>query len=116
MSVRIPSTPLFSATGPHPYGVDQGSIGDCYFLASCAAAAEYGKRVQDAFITKSMTKEGIIVIKANILGLATPIYVDDYLPFRSKTSKYLSFAGTGDDNALWMAFMEKAWAKANGNY
>jgi Calpain family cysteine protease len=57
-----------------------------------------------------------MVIRASILGRPTPIYVDDFLPFRGATSTSLSFAGRSDDNSLWMAFMEKVWAKANGNY
>jgi Calpain family cysteine protease len=44
------------------------------------------------------------------------VYVDDFLPFKGATSTSLYFAGKGDDNSLWMAFMEKIWAKSSGSY
>jgi hypothetical protein len=72
--------------------------------------------MRSAFITQELNKEGIQVINAMILGNPTPIYVDDYLPFRGTSKTSLYFAGVADDKSLWMAFMEKVWAKASGNY
>lgn len=50
-----------------------------------------------------------------ILGRPTIIYVDDYLPFNG-SSQNLYFAGQTYDNALWVSFVEKIWAKASGSY
>jgi hypothetical protein len=41
------------------------------------------------------------------------ISVDDWLPF---TGSNLAFSGVSDDGGLWGPFIEKAFAKANGNY
>ena len=69
----------------------------------------------DAFVTKNLTTPGIIAIQAYVLGLRKTIYIDDYLPFYT-SSTTLVFAGKSDDGELWAPFLEKAWAKANGNY
>jgi Calpain family cysteine protease len=115
-SIRLKTAPLFANNNPHPNGVEQGALGDCYFLAACSAAAEYPARIKNAFITQTLVPEGIIVVTAMILGRPTTIYVDDFLPFIDSTSTVTVYAGKGDDNSLWLPFMEKVFAKASGNY
>jgi len=44
------------------------------------------------------------------------MYIDDYLIFRSSTSSTLLFTKAASDGALWGPLVEKAWAKASGNY
>lgn len=46
------------------------------------------------------------------------MYIDDYLPWygSSTTSTTLLFAKYSSDYAFWGPFIEKAWAKASGNY
>lgn len=95
----------------------QGKLGDCYFISVCSAAAEYNNRVIDAFVTKTLNKEGIVVVKGRVLGIETNIAVDDYLPFFAKTTPNEPiFAKTSPSGGLWGAFLEKVWAKLNGNY
>lgn len=77
---RLPSATIFG-NGPNPYGINQGALGDCYFLAACSATAEYANRVKSSFVTQTYPAEGIIVVRAMILGKPTNIYVDDYLPY-----------------------------------
>jgi hypothetical protein len=40
-------------------GVQQGGLGDCWFLASAAALAEYPERIMKIFSNKEYSKEGI---------------------------------------------------------
>jgi hypothetical protein len=42
------------------------------------------------------------------------IVVDDYLPFKNNNSTW--YANRASDLGLWVPFLEKAWAKVNGNY
>lgn len=114
---RISNATLFGS-GITPNGVFQGQVGDCYFLASCSAAAEYPARIQQSFVTQNYTAEGIIVVRALVLGRPTDIYVDDYLPFYNWTTpkNFLFFAANGTDGGMWSVFLEKVWAKASGNY
>ena len=50
-----------------------------------------------------------------IMGIPVTVTVDDFLPFKEGTNKLL-YCGVGPDNSLWMPILEKAAAKALGNY
>jgi len=47
------------------------------------------------------------------LGVPYTEYVDDYLPVKNGRQ---IFAGTGKDDSIWGAIVEKAFAKRYGNY
>lgn len=64
-------------------------------------------------MTKTYPREGIIVIRANVLGIDTNVVIDDFLPFSRNTPW---FAKNAPNGALWTPFVEKAWAKVSGNY
>ena len=64
-------------------------------------------------MTPTYSREGIVVIRANILGIDTNVVIDDFLPFNGTRPFYASPSASG---ALWVPLLEKAWAKVNGNY
>lgn len=115
---KFPTATLFGEKNQVlPNDMDQGSIGDCYFIASCSGAAELDERVKRLFITQTYNQEGIVVMKGMVLGQEQTIVVDDVLPFKKGTvSPKLLFDGLSDQNSLWGPFIEKAWAKVHGNY
>jgi hypothetical protein len=43
------------------------------------------------------------------------VTIDDFLAFRKTTMKPY-YAGAASDGGYWTAFLEKVWAKINGNY
>ncbi len=88
---RIPNASIFG-TEITPNDVDQGALGDCYFLASCSAAAEFNSRFSRAFVTTTYPEEGIIVMRARVLGVEKTIAIDDYLPFYTWNKSLLYFA------------------------
>lgn len=94
--------------------IAQGEVGDCYYLASASALAEIPSRIQKAFVTQTYNNEGIIVVRGYVLGKPTDIVIDDYIPFYSWGVP--AFAKNSPSGGLWGPFLEKAWAKANGNY
>lgn len=66
---KFPTATLFGDNNKVlPVDMDQGSIGDCYFIASCAAVAEWEARVRKIFVTQTYNQEGIIVLKGMVLG------------------------------------------------
>lgn len=71
--------------------------------------------MKSLFVTQDYNKAGIIVIRGNVLGKPTDIVVDDILPFRINSTSPL-FANVSSNGGLWVSFLEKAWAKLNGNY
>ena len=44
------------------------------------------------------------------------LVIDDLIPFRTATSSLLFYASRAADLGMWVPFLEKAWAKLNGNY
>ena len=48
---------------PQPGGVQQGRLGDCWFLASASALAEYPYRIENIFTNKDVSAEGIYQIE-----------------------------------------------------
>ena len=61
-----------------------------------------------------LNKAGIYGVNLYTLGVPHTVIVDDYLPLHS-SGKTL-FAAPGDDNSLWVAVLEKVFAKYYGNY
>lgn len=112
---RIPNASIFG-TEISPNDVNQGSLGDCYFLASCSATAEFNSRFSRAFVTQTYPAEGIVVMRGRVLGVEKTIAVDDWFPFYTWSNSMLYFAKQSPSGGLWAPFLEKAWAKLNGNY
>lgn len=63
-----------------PNDINQGSLGDCYFLAVLSAMAEFPVRINALIETKSVNSAGIYLLKFFINGVETPVIVDDHLP------------------------------------
>eukprot|EP00347_Sterkiella_histriomuscorum_P020656 403336970 len=113
---KLPQGTLWGTVGAAgPSDLDQGWLGDCYFLSACSAVAEWSDRAKKLFVTQDYNKEGIIVVKGLILGNQKEIVIDDFLPFWKGTNS-LIFDQISDTQGLWGPFIEKAWAKVNGYY
>mmetsp|Transcript_26510 Transcript_26510/g.36226 ORF Transcript_26510/g.36226 Transcript_26510/m.36226 type:complete len:92 (-) Transcript_26510:1322-1597(-) len=61
-----------------------------------------------------MNDAGIYGLNIYAMGIPTQITIDGQIPFTRYGSPI--FANIGYDGALWGPFVEKAWAKMNGNY
>ena len=61
----------------------------------------------------ALNPKGVYSIKLNQLGVPKTITIDDKLPLRNGST---IFSEPGTDNSLWMAVLEKAFAKYHGNY
>ena len=93
--------------GIEPNDINQGALGNCYFLAVLSAMAEFPDRVQACFHTKTVNDAGIYLMRFYINGAEYPVYVDDYLPVRHNRPCFSS-SRVGE---LWVILLEKAWAK-----
>ena len=96
-----------------PNDVNQGTIGDCYYVSSVAAMAKYPNLIYNIFLTKELNTEGYFILKFFIDGKFQKVIVDDYLPVNQKGE--LVFARP-NKNEIWCCILEKAWAKVNGGY
>lgn len=96
--------------------VDQGAVGDCYYLASLGAAAhQKTSKIQDMFIDNG---DGTFTVKFYKNGAADYVTVDRYLP--TNGSGYFVYANNSSgkkyndaSNELWVALAEKAYAQVN---
>jgi hypothetical protein len=96
--------------------VDQGAVGDCYFIASLGAVARQSpSEIQNMFIDNY---DGTFTVRLFNNGTADYVTVDRYLP----TYDWGGFVYANDssgmaynnvNNELWVALAEKAYAQAN---
>lgn len=53
-NTTLPGSSLFGTNNSASYNnIHQGSLGDCYYLSSCAAVAEVPTRISNVFLTKT---------------------------------------------------------------
>jgi calpain-15 len=65
-----------------PTDINQGELGNCYFLAVLSAMAEVPERIFARFITKEPNKAGIYLMSLFVNGTEVPIIVDEYFPVK----------------------------------
>lgn len=94
--------------------VNQGNLGNCYFMSSLAAMCEFPQTISELFRYFNVHPQGIYEIVFNINGQWQIVIIDDYFPCY-KNSKWPIFSKP-HNNELWVMLLEKAWAKINGGY
>jgi len=96
-----------------PRDVEQGAIGDCYFLAGLSSVAKARPEVlKDGITDNGDGTYGVRLYDAN--GKARTVTVDDEL-YRKEGGGPRYARGT-DRKELWPALYEKAYAKMRGSY
>merc|ERR1719153_78834 len=96
--------------------VNQGEIGNCWFLSVLAGLAE-NKHLFDAVVPPGQGFEndycGLFRFRFFRLGVWYEVVIDDRLPTRNG---HLVFLRGGQPNQFWPALFEKAYAKFYGGY
>jgi hypothetical protein len=107
--------------GVEPNDIDQGQLGDCWFLCSVASVAEFPGKIQDMFthpvsIERAQQERacGAYCVTFNKHGLWHVVFTDDYLPCVGNIPCFAKNVQQPDE--LWVALLEKAYAKLNGSY
>ena len=101
--------------GITPDDIIQGSIGDCYFLSAIGSLCKFSHYIDKLFFTKEKTKEHLYGVFIYLNGTWKLVLIDDFLPYTGKKFRKFAFSASGGKE-LWVAFLEKAWAKINGSY
>lgn len=96
-----------------PNDINQGALGNCWFLASIASLAENPALVKRLFLTDRYNEFGIYRIKICKNGEWVVVTIDDYIPCYLHGGPMFSSA---NGNELWAILLEKAYAKLHGNY
>lgn len=99
-----------------PNDVQQGCLGNCWFLAACASVASYPAWIRKTFQDQTdVSPEGRYIIR-----LFHPrkqrfvnICIDDQLP---AAYGQLVFSSITNQQEIWPVLLEKAFAKMSGSY
>ena len=98
-----------------PNDIIQGQLGNCYFLSSVAAIAEYQHRIKRLFLKDTKSSIGCYSVALNICGEWREILVDDQFPCLDWNPPQNAFNCTSDKE-LWASLLEKAYAKVFKGY
>ena len=96
--------------------VDQGAVGDCYFMAGLAAVARTDHTIIDNMITDN--GDDTFTVRFFNSGKADYVTVDRFLPTTKENSFFYANNSSGkrfdnNTNELWVALVEKAYAQVN---
>ncbi|MEX0269238.1 C2 family cysteine protease [Leptolyngbyaceae cyanobacterium UHCC 1019] len=111
---RYVSGSLFQG-GANINDIDQGGVGDCYFVAALASVADNKVGyINNMFIDNG---DNTYTVRFFRNGVADYVTVDRYLPVNaSGNAVYAGWNGgsyTETNNELWVALAEKAYAQLN---
>ncbi|CAF0866413.1 unnamed protein product [Brachionus calyciflorus] len=116
---EISNKPAFICNEVNAGDLDQGYLGNCWFIAGCAAIALIPE-LFDNVVPKGQVMEGseytgIFHFHFWNYGQWVDVVVDDRLPVDSK-NKLLFCSNKQEPNEFWAALLEKAYAKMSGCY
>lgn len=95
--------------GPSPMDISQGSIGDCYLLASLSAVAEEPTRIVSLFANEAYDEStGRYTVVMWVNGEWVAETVDDRFYVRGGKPVFCGCKGT---NKIWAMLYEKAYCK-----
>ncbi len=98
--------PLFASNGPTISDINQGDLGDCYLLSTLSSVV----KTDPALIKKDIVADGGGIYTVTLgSGKGTQININANLPVFSDGS--LAYAKLGNQNSLWVALYEKAFAQ-----
>jgi len=107
-------------SGISPDDINQGGLGNCWFLSAASAVAEKPGRMERVFLNRKneLSANGVYAVNLFALGVPHSIVIDDFLPVQQiDDGKWRTeFAAVGDDESLWGMILEKAFSKYHGNY
>ena len=64
-----------------PQDIEQGFLGDCYFLAGLSALAERPDRIYNLFLLKKKNDYNYFSLRILYRGKWRTIDIDEYIPF-----------------------------------
>jgi hypothetical protein len=100
---RFVDRPLFSPDGPSVFDINQGALGDCFFLAGLGSAAMTNP---DAILSRVVDcGDGTYIV-----NLAENFYrVDNRLVVARPGNQFLNYVSLGSNGSIWAPIMEKAF-------
>ncbi|XP_025082824.1 calpain clp-1-like isoform X1 [Pomacea canaliculata] len=110
--------PRFVVEGAQRHDLDQGSLGNCWFVAGAATLATSDKALFERVVPPDQDFDasyaGAFRFNFWWYGTWTEVIVDDYLPTDGRELIYCHNRERPDE--LWPPLLEKAYAKLRGCY
>ena len=107
-ATELAENPDFFVDGVSANDVNQGELGNCWFLATVTALTLnpklFAKAIPDGQSFRKQDYAGIFHFRFWKFGKWIDVVVDDYLPTRNGK---LIFARSNDPNEFWPALLEK---------
>eukprot|EP00755_Sulcionema_specki_P033693 Sspe_Gene.20635::Locus_7590_Transcript_1_1_Confidence_1.000_Length_2012::g.20635::m.20635/K08582/CAPN15; calpain-15 len=94
-----------------PNDINQGALGDCWFLCCLAMLAEFPDGVRSLF--KEADHYGVEVTLC-VDGWWSDVVIDTYIPCHPESGEPLYARSNGREH--WVTLLEKAYAKVKGSY
>ena len=114
---EIYSQPIKVFNDISPNDIQQGKLGDCYFLSTLSAIAEFPRRIEKCFDTQEYQPSGCYTVNIYDMGVQTDYIIDDFFPCNKDGT--IGFSGPKVESGItemWVLLLEKAWAKRFGSY
>ena len=105
--------PLFSNDGPSENDINQGYLGDCWYLSSLSSVAKAdANKIRQSVVDLG---DGTYAVQFTKSGKSVFVRVDGNLPTWSGGQvAYANVTNSKGTSALWVAIMEKAMAEFDG--
>ena len=97
----------------HPDDVRQGRLGDCWLMCALSACAEFPGLIKKLFPDGTKHANGLYRVKLCLGGTWRTLTIDDFFPCDAHGGPVYSRA---KHEELWVLLLEKAHAKASGNF
>ncbi|XP_054481774.1 calpain-5-like [Anoplopoma fimbria] len=119
---EISNEPYLFVKGISSHDLNQGVVGNCWFVAACSCLAlkpNLWKKVIPDHTTQEWDHKhpesyaGIFHFQFWVFGEWVDVVVDDRLP---TINGELIYCHSKENNEFWSALLEKAYAKLSGNY
>lgn len=116
---ELVAKPVFIDGTAGVYGLAQGSLGDCWFLAGCTSVVLHPQLFENV-VPSGQTFDasnyaGIFNFNFWYYGQWVNIVIDDKLPV-DRYNRLMFVSNNRKPNEFWAALLEKAYAKLMGNY
>ena len=99
-----------------PNDIDQGQLGDCYFMCALACVSEFPDLIRGAFAPPQNPALGVYRCLMCKNGWWQVVTIDDTLPINPATSLPVFAKNREEPNELWVSLLEKAYAKLHGSF